>query len=585
MIIKQIDIFSLKENIKLKSYKLNENGVSIILGTKEDKLGDGNGVGKTTFIECISMTLGASISERMEKSQKLIDEDIFIVMKIEVNKKNKYLGRRIRNSKLGYILDSDIISLDLNEWEVFEDKDYKSEVEKLNYINIENKDFPSFASVREYLIRDEKVGLNKIMLPNRNAKTSSTILAFLSLFPSDSEKNINKVKVCLGELKQREKLVNVISKDIKNIKAEKKELEKEINTMKSIVDNIDINKKIGIDREEYKTLKLELNDIQSNIFKLEKVKDQYLKNIDNLKEKIAEIEKLEDINTFYHDLIEYFPNELKKNYVEIKEFYDFMLVNRGKYFNKQIDEISIKLDIFIKQRNLLEGKIRSISEVLNQGDIVEDINSIIEDINEKNTRFAELLLKIEYYDQKKEVKKEMNHEKSLILKKTVEEEIIFEYYVQNKTDLTELFEEIVGITYNESGFLDFTMEQDISKSTTGRINIECKIDDDDSHGRSNMKVNMFDLTLLLNRIKKLEGINYLIHDGAYCTPNDNSSKYGLISFIESELKEIGRGQYIITANLDEFDEEDMTKFYESNLVIAKFDRCDNDVNRFFGFKY
>ena len=42
---------------------------------------------------------------------------------------------------------------------------------------------------------------------------------------------------------------------------------------------------------------------------------------------------------FYEELVGFFPTEVKENYQEVKEFYDFMVESRGKYFNNKIENL------------------------------------------------------------------------------------------------------------------------------------------------------------------------------------------------------------------------------------------------------
>ena len=63
-----------------------------------------------------------------------------------------------------------------------------------------------------------------------------------------------------------------------------------------------------------------------------------IKNIDNLVDKVNEIKKLDDVEEFYEELVGFFPTEVKENYQEVKEFYDFMVESR-KYFNNKIENL------------------------------------------------------------------------------------------------------------------------------------------------------------------------------------------------------------------------------------------------------
>lgn len=586
MILKKLSIYSLINNEKIKEYDINNIGLSVILGSKKDDLTEANGAGKTTFIECLNTLLGKDLPEHFIKSNELNSRDIFLVLLVSIDNSYIFLGRRITDKINGYILNNDNFTLDLSKWNCISNDDYRNKLQEFNYFNLNADHFPSYAKVREYISRDEKQGFNSILLSNRNSITNYKIISFLSLFPFNIETDILKYKNRIKELNQTKKLINSLSGDIKDLRIEQKKITDEINELQNIVDNSDINKKINIDREKYSTAKIKLNTIQRKIFKLEKIKLQYAKNVDNLQQKIKDIKKLNDIEDFYNNLIEYFPNNLKKNYQQIKEFYDFMLENRGKYFNNKIEQIEEELRELFKERKNIEKIINDSSKVLQDNNIIQDINSIIEEINTKNLLLAEVNVKINYYDQKKLIEKQINKEKAQIITKIEKAQLEFEECEMNEEKLKNIFDKLLDITYGEKGDLVFEMEQSIDQNkNTGRIKFECSIEDEKSHGRHIMRVNIFDLTLLLNRINENFVIPYLIHDGSYCKPDDKFAKGRLIQYIDKRLQEIQSGQYIITANIDEFNDEDILWLIENHKVIANLDREDNSKNRFFGFKY
>ena len=119
---------------------------------------------------------------------------------------------------------------------------------------------------------------------------------------------------------------------------------------------------------------------------------------------------------------------------------------------------------------------------------------------------------------------------------------------------------------------------------TGRIKITCQITDENSHGRLYMKINMYDLALFLNRVDKQAGCQLLIHDGSYCKPNPDA-KAKIINYVDKYLKGKGKGQYFITINKSEISEDEILLMQSEGMVVAEFDRENQDVNRFFGFKY
>ena len=99
-----------------------------------------------------------------------------------------------------------------------------------------------------------------------------------------------------------------------------------------------------------------------------------------------------------------------------------------------------------------------------------------------------------------------------------------------------------------------------------------------------MKVNMFDLTWFIQRIKDRNKINFLIHDGSYVKATDKSAKFKLLKYVDDKLNEFSLGQYFVTLNVDEIEDNDLEFLKEDNKIIAFLSK-DRDEDRFMGIKY
>lgn len=151
--------------------------------------------------------------------------------------------------------------------------------------------------------------------------------------------------------------------------------------------------------------------------------------------------------------------------------------------------------------------------------------------------------------------------------------------------LEETFDKLVNVAYGEEGILEYEYDNRTSlNATTGRIKIKYSIEDENSHGRLYMKINMFDLTLFLNRVDNNSDIQFLVHDGSYCKP-DISVKERLLDYVNEYLLEKQRGQYFITINIDELHAEKIKAYKAQGNVVTELNRENNHRNRFLGFKY
>lgn len=586
MILKELIIINLIQKKILKNYVFKEAGINLILGLKRCENDESNGVGKSDMVDSIRYLLGRSMPSQFD-NHILKEQDIFIVLKVQIEPdKFAYLGRRMQEDDKGYILEGTSLLLDISSWEPKESDDYKFYIKNIIYKNDIKNENPKISSVMEYVIRDEKKGFNEIKLSDRNALQSYSVLDFLCELPYDLERRIRPLKDQQKDLNKQLTIIKGMENEILELKVRKVKLEEEISELGRIIKDIDISSKFEVDGGKYKIYKKQLNKVQNSIFELEFILKQYRQNILDLEEKVDKMQLVDGLEDFYSQAIGYFPNQLKKNYNEMKLFYEFMLENRGSYFKEKINEIEASLDDLYKEKSRLKLIISETSKILKNTELVDDINNLSENLTDKNKELAEVNIKIEVYDKKANINKKINDLKSNVLKLNQENERLLEIYKEHQDFLEETFLELVKIAYSEGeGFLKFEYENKTTlPANTGRIKINCKIVDEKSHGRLYMKINLFDLTWFLGRIKNNSDIQFLIHDGSYCKP-DPMVKQRVLSYIERCLVKYDRGQYFITANVDELTSETIDNLRKSKSIVAELDREDNNKNRFFGFKY
>lgn len=582
MIIKELNIFSCADNKILKTYTFVINGLNIILGERKEEGKETNGVGKTTMVEAISYILGSSKPKDFNSSL-LASKDIFLVLEVLVHNNTLWLARLINDDKHGYILSgSNALTYRIESWEKEESKKYK---EYVNSLFDSQDDAPAFSSLREYIIRDEKKGFVDIGLPNRKAILESSYLAYLFNLPFTFEKEIADVKNKQKELSKKITLINSLKNEIGTLKMNEKKIEKEIEDLDKMIKRVNLNEKFSNDANQYRENKSIYNKLQKEIFELEHIKKQYAKNINNLEEKLNEIKLLNDIEPFYKQLIDYFPESVRKNKDEIFTFYNFMVDNRGIYFNHKIEEVNHEINVKTSELAEYSKVLENISRNFSNTDIVVDISQISDEKSKKYEELAGIKLKIKLYEEKTTVNSEINKLKQEILRLIEIKQDLFKGFTEDINKIKKIFADLLWNAYQETGVLDFELNNNTGvNDSTGRIKMVCKIDDEKSHGRLYMKINIFDLTWFIRGIENKGNINFLFHDGSYSKP-DKYAKAKLLMYVDSKLKKLGKGQYFITLNVDELEKESIDEFDKMRSIVAKLRRGDEEVNRFFGFRY
>lgn len=580
MVLEELYVISLKEKEVMSRYVFNTSGLNVILGVAKK---DSNGVGKTAMVDAIRMLLGEKMPEDFQHKEELEKRDILLVLKIKVDGKVQYLARQIIDDENGYI--SENVIMDLKGWNIYDLESYRIKVQEYVFGNLNYEEAPSLQTIREYLIRDEKQGFSGITLNKRKAIKSSQCLNFLSLLPINYETEINKLKNEQALLQTEIRIIKTLSKDITRLKNDKIKLESEINRMKNMLDSVNVSDKIDYDEEKYISAKKKLKKVELQIFKKEYSKRQFEQNVEGLEQRHKKMCELVNLQTYYEQILKYFPEDLKKNYEDMEKFFSYMLENRGNYFQNRIEKLEEELEKLQNEKKSLQNMISESTRIFQNTQLVDDIHNINEQLNVEYEKLADVKMKIDKYNEINKLTKESNAKGKEILERTLQYERDYNQYEDNIINIENHFKTLTETAYEESGDLTYYYENDVKKnSATGRVKISCQIADENSHGRLYMKINMFDLSLFLNRIDLNSGCQFLIHDGSYCKPNPDA-KAKVIKYVDEYLKRKGMGQYFITINKSEIDAKDLKFMKSQGMIVAEFDREHKDTHRFFGFKY
>lgn len=569
-----------------KEYKFNHIGINIILGSKKSNNDESNGAGKTSMIESIRYLLGAKVPKDFQNRKKLTESNLMFILEVISDSKSIFLCRVLNEQNKGYIKYDGELNFNLDNWgKPLGDKQYKDEVEKIVLGDNNIEIHPTFASIREYVLRDEKSGFNDIVLPNRKAIISYEILNYLFNIECKGEHDILKLKKKQDNFENKLKIINTLSGDISEIKIREKKLEEELIDLIDISKTVNVNENILLSKEDYKNIKNEYNKISSKIIKLESIKEQYELNINNLKDAVDKIKELDDVEKFYKQMLEYFPDKISKNYNEVLDYYKFMVSSRGKYFGEKMDEINFMVETLESRKIKLSKKMDKQLKTLQNTTVVQDISSIIDRISEKNQELADIKVRLEQYQEKDNITKKINDIKKQIIKETTIKNDIFNSYKATTDEIEKQFNEIVKITYGEGGILQFEFNGNTNtKDPTGRIKVLCSIIDENSHGRMYMKINMLDLTWLIQQIKMKSNLSFLFHDGSYVKPDNKKAKVRLLKYVDNTMNKLKMGQYFVTLNVDELEQEDIEYFQKNKKVIAFLSKEKNE-DRFMGIKY
>lgn len=579
MYLERFLIYSKEDSEIKKIYKFNKVGMNIILG--EDRERDNNGVGKTTMVEALQFVMGGKLPRELKSSNIIKNKDIIFILSLIKENTKINLARRINSPELGFSTNDSNYSFNLTEWKQYDEEKYSEFLNK-KIFNLGNS-CVSFSSLREYLIRDEKSGFNDIVLPNRKPIYQYKYLNFLMGLPCEYEFEIKKSKDKQRRLNAELTKVNELKNEIDTLKLLQKELIGQLKEIDQAIVENELASQVDIDEDLYEKKKKKLNYLRVKNLDFKEILRQYDSNIEDLDTKLDDIKKLSDVEAFYSELIQFFPEKVKKNFEEINNFYSKMIEDRGGYFNYKIEELKLKIKENVLKIKSLELDINSYTKIYKNIKIVDDIKSIIDQKNEKLIKLVEVNGKVDTYNRKTEITSEINKVKQEILIGVAKMTDDFKRYHESIESNVKLFLSLVNTSYNEAGSLDFELVTNTNlNQVTGRIKIFCSIKDEGSHGRLYMKINIFDLTWFISSLKRNVGLPFLIHDGSYSKPSQKP-KERLILEVSEKLNRLDMGQYFITVNFNELSEEFLIS--NNDMIVANLRRGNEDKDRFMGFSY
>ena len=167
---------------------------------------------------------------------------------------------------------------------------------------------------------------------------------------------------------------------------------------------------------------------------------------------------------FYEELVGFFPTEVKENYQEVKEFYDFMVESRGKYFNNKNRKFTVQVKKLYELKAELEVQLETSTQMLNTNEFIEDLSILMNDRREK-VELTEIKLRIKDYNKMNTLNDQINEIQQEILRINSMNYDEVTSYNEQKERLQEIFNNLMQVTYNQNGFLDFEYDNRIKNAT------------------------------------------------------------------------------------------------------------------------
>lgn len=551
-----------------RDIEFEDNNINIILGKKttKDNKKTFNGVGKTLSLRLIDFCLGSS---NIKSLQKLDDWNF----SLDFTLGNKtYTSTRNSTNQKEIILNNEENSI--KDFKYFMESNlfyFEDEYKNLSYRNLISRfmRIPPYG----YLEWDQCKAKEQV-----DAKSlSSAFLLGLNLKLADEK---IRLKEKIKQLKDNKKLIEK-DEDIKSIVTEGIDISVSINNLKKEIEDLEESiSKFNIS-EEYNDIKLEVDDLKyekNDLLNQITLYESRLKNInESLKVKI-DVDSQEVINLYENSKL-ILPEMIKKSLNEVSDFHSKLLESRQTRLRKDREKIDKELKTIKQDLESINKSINENSKYLRETGSISEyealqnkltdmklklqktesynkiINGITEKINDLNVEFA---------------KANASTDKWLIENQT------------NIENISNKFKEYIEYIYDDKKEAGISIKNNNGDNKT-RFTIEPMVSGEGSMGINKVKIFCMDFINLT--LQNNHNVRFIYHDNNVFSETDPRQIYKMIKLAKQICIDKGY-QYIFNINNDVFDnvvdialhneDYEFVEYIKSRVVIELLDSSDKD---------
>ncbi|MDC3221621.1 DUF2326 domain-containing protein [Gammaproteobacteria bacterium] len=521
------------------------DGINLILGETDNSSKKTNGVGKSLSIEFLNYCLLKDFTDnRIARiPHDAFSHDALICLDFSIHGKFITSKRSIRKHE------SPLLVIEGKTTEYFNIEDAKNQLTNILFGSAINDEHPSFRSVLDILIRDERSEFKSIIkCHNTERKIPSDYTAHLYLLGINpfSYKEAKKLQKDIDDTttarrKLKLDVQNLTGKKFKDATLDLNELTGQVEQIKAEMDTLENAESFEIVRDEIIQLETEMND--------ENIRAGAIK---------AELSK-----------IELFKGDNYIDDAEVADIYERFTQGLGSMIKREIHEVTAfkkKIDDFKStliesHRGSLLHKLKKINEsiksldkryknklsVIDKAGVLKNLKmtvSVYQHKLEEQSQLSSFIKKYNEYDQHIKLTKHERDGKITILDSLVSESESIK--VAFEKTILEIHNHVMG-----NKRCSFNIEINDKKEI---VNYELRIHDDGSHSNEREKVFFYDIAMLLtNEIAEYHP-GLLVHDNIFDVDQDTLIKS--LEYLAKNEDVINKKQYILTLNSDKLHSEE-----------------------------
>lgn len=529
-------LIELGSNINsFRTVKFNPTGLSIILGTHQQKVGTStyNGIGKSLTLYLIHFCLGANSNKKL--AEKLPDWTFYL--KFSLDDKEYKVERNTKKQSVLFLNGKEYGLREFNEEMLTLAFNVDSELQKA-----------SFRSLISRFLRNRKeeyLNYSIFVFKEQEERALLSNAILLGLKADIVEKKF----LLKEEYNHIDKLKKAISTDaiFQSVYGDIDEAELKIEELTESVSNLKANLESFQIAEDYKDVEVESNRLSYSL-------KQQVNEIGLIQETIKNIEKSLNLpidmnKDLVSQLLKNVEIELGINVSEriddVTNFHVNLTTGRATRLNQEKRELTRHIQVL--KVNLEKTKIEynNALKYLNEYGALDDYMSKNQKFIDDSSTLEKLKQSVELLDKYKKRIQEIK----LVL---AEDNLLTEEYLQDEKSnllktLMDGFRELTGKFYDDKkGAISVKNNEGDNKL---RYNIDVHIQDDASDGINEVRIFCFDILLLM--LQKHHSIKFLFHDSRLFANMDTHQRFTALS-IANSLESSGF-QYIMSMNQDTLD--------------------------------
>lgn len=266
---------------------------------------------------------------------------------------------------------------------------------------------------------------------------------------------------------------------------------------------------------------------------------------------------------------------MRARFDQVEEFHRAVVRNRRRYLDEEAADLREKLASSEREREALGERQAALLRTLNEGGALDTLTVMQGALAKEEAQREYLQSRLNAARTLEQSRRQLDQEKAA-LEDEVQSDI--EAREEQEQQASLLFNRFAEYLYGDARapFLTF-------QARRSHLEIELKLEADDSTGISNMKMFCFDLTWAVIAHRAGRGPDFLVHDSKIYDGVDERQVARALELAATVTREEGM-QYIVTMNSDDLAKAERMGFDATPYVIApRLD--DSETGGLFGFRF